>query len=101
MSDGLELEYGVRDPQFRQTLQVLLHNPIVPGNSAELLTDGEEIFSAMIEEISRAEHTVTFETYEFFGERAAGALAEALARAASRGVEVRALIDFIGPRSLK
>ncbi|WP_304640137.1 phospholipase D-like domain-containing protein [Pseudomonas sp.] len=96
MSDGLELEYGVRDPQFRQTLQVLLHNPIVPGNSAELLTDGEEIFSAMIEEISRAEHTVTFETYEFFGERAAGALAEALARAASRGVEVRALIDFIG-----
>jgi len=96
MSDGLELDYGVRDPQFRQTLKGLLHNPIVPGNDAEVLTDGEAIFAAMVEAIDEAEHSVTFETYEFFGERAAGALAEALSRAAGRGVEVRALVDFIG-----
>ncbi len=96
MSDGLELGYGVRDAQFRRSAEALLHNPIVAGNSAELLTDGEAIYSAMLDEIARAQQSVTFETYEFFGDRAAGAMARALAEAAERGVEVRALIDFIG-----
>jgi cardiolipin synthase A/B len=96
MSVELELDYGVRDPQFRQSLHGLLHNPIVDGNSAELLTDGEAIFGAMLDDIAQAEHSVTFETYEFFGERAAGAMAGALADAARRGVRVHALIDFIG-----
>lgn len=92
-------EYGVADPQFQQSMGALLNYPLIDGNDFSILRNGEEIYPAMIKEIDRAEYSVTFETYEFWGEGAAGELADALVRAAERGVRAHALIDYIGSRT--
>lgn len=93
---GLELDYSVQDPAFERSMGALLQNPVQPGNSVEIIRDGENIYPAMIDAIEQARYSVTFETYEFWGEASAGKVTQALADASSRGVRVHALIDFIG-----
>lgn len=92
----LQVDYGVGDPQFQRTMNVLMQNPVVGGNSISVLEDGEAIYDGMLDAIDEAEHSVTFETYEFWGEEAAGAFADALSEAAERGIAVHALLDYIG-----
>ncbi|WP_019623482.1 phospholipase D-like domain-containing protein [Thioalkalivibrio thiocyanoxidans] len=89
------IDYGTSDSAFRRGMGLTLQQPIVSGNRLELLRDGEAIYDAKIEAIENAEHTVTFEVYEFWGYQAAR-FAEAFARAAERGVKVHLVIDYIG-----
>ncbi len=89
-------DYGVADAEFRRSLDALMHSPLRSGNSLEVLRNGENIYPAMLEAIDQARYSVTFETYEFWGDTAAGDMANALSRAAERGVAVHAVIDFIG-----
>ncbi|WP_111642573.1 phospholipase D-like domain-containing protein [Marinimicrobium alkaliphilum] len=98
LTQPLMLEYHTRSPEFERSLGALLQQPILPGNTIELLRDGEAIYAAKVDAIDRAEHSVSFETYEFWGAAAAGPIVEALARAAERGVAVNALPDYIGSR---
>ncbi|MBA3979077.1 MAG: cardiolipin synthase B [Alcanivorax sp.] len=97
--EPVALDYSVADPAFRQTLDAMLHSPIWGGHSIDPLKDGEAIYSAMRAAVREAEHSVTFETYEFWGADSAGRFAEELAAAAERGVQVKALIDYIGSRT--
>ncbi|MDQ2075846.1 phosphatidylserine/phosphatidylglycerophosphate/cardiolipin synthase family protein [Marinimicrobium sp. ABcell2] len=92
----LSLAYTTADPPFERSLNALLMQPVVGGNQLEFLRDGEEIYPAMIDAINSAQHSITFETYEFWGENSARPLVEALARAAERGVQVHAVMDYIG-----
>jgi cardiolipin synthase A/B len=61
-----------------------------------LLTGGVEFFSALAEAIDSAQREVMLETYIFDFSRSALMVAEALARAAERGVTVRVVMDGIG-----
>ncbi|MCP1676460.1 cardiolipin synthase [Natronocella acetinitrilica] len=90
------LDYGVADARFERSMGLVLQQPITTGNDIELLRDGKAIYAAMLGAINAAEHSITFETYEFWGEDSAGRLASALADAAERGVAVHAVLDFIG-----
>jgi cardiolipin synthase len=72
--------------------------PLVSGNTAEVLVDGDEAFPAMLEAIGRARRTVTMCTYIFDRDRAGRMFVEALAAAHRRGVQVRVLIDWMGSR---
>ncbi|MCC5810961.1 MAG: cardiolipin synthase B [Ectothiorhodospiraceae bacterium] len=92
----LAFEYGVNGPEFRLSMNLLMQQPILQGNRMELFQDGEAIYGAMLDSIRQAEHSITFEKYEFWGEDAAGVFSEALAEAAERGVAVHVLLDFIG-----
>jgi len=97
--DGtVDVDYSMGSDQFLRSAGALFKQPILSGNRVKWLKDGEEIYSAMIEAVKDAESSVTFETYEFWGEESAGKLATALAEAAERGVEVRGLADYIGSR---
>ncbi|WP_290650181.1 phospholipase D-like domain-containing protein [Aquisalimonas sp.] len=96
LEQPVDIDYGVGDPQFERAMGLLLQQPITEGNAIDLLQDGEAIYPAMLDAIDAAEHSITFETYEFWGEDAAGAFADALAAAAERGVAVHALLDFVG-----
>ena len=96
--EPLVFGYGIDDPRFRRTLGLIQARPVVGGNRIEVLRDGDSIFSSMLEAVQAAEHSVTFETYEFWGEASAGAMSEALAAAAERGVAVHAILDFVGSR---
>jgi len=76
----------------------VVRRPLVAGNAVELLAGGAAAYPAMREAIDAAERSVTFATYIFDPGEAGDALAGALARASSRGVKVRVLVDAFGAR---
>jgi cardiolipin synthase len=68
------------------------------GHSIRLLRNGAEFFPALIEAIGSAEQEVWLETYIFADDASGRAIAEAMVRAAQRGVTVRVLVDGWGAR---
>ncbi len=66
------------------------------GHSIKLLRNGAEFFPALIEAINAAQQEVWLETYIFADDNAGRAIAEAMVRAAQRGVAVRVLVDGWG-----
>lgn len=71
----------------------------VRGNRLTLLPGGEDFFPALRQAIDAAEHEIHLETYIFAEDETGSLIAEALRRAASRGVRVRLLIDGFGSRN--
>src|ERR1700690_390656 len=71
---------------------------LVAGHAVKLLRNGAETFPAWLEAIDRAELRISMEMYIFSDDAIGRKFAEALARAAQRGVEVRLLYDFVGCR---
>ncbi len=70
----------------------------VAGNRLELLSNGEQYFPALIAAIDAARTEVFLETYIYADDQTGSQVAAALARAASRGVAARLLIDGYGAR---
>lgn len=70
----------------------------VDSNRLTLLSNGSEYFPALIAAIDAARHEVHLETYLFADDAVGRAIAEALSRAAARGVCVRLLVDGFGAR---
>jgi hypothetical protein len=50
----LERVHDARDPAFARDLSLLLGPPLVDGNAAEVLVNGDRIFKAMLEDIRGA-----------------------------------------------
>ncbi len=71
---------------------------LVPGNAVRLLRNGAEAFPAWLAAIDRARGRVSLEMYIFRDDRIGDRFADALCRAARRGLTVRLLYDFIGCR---
>lgn len=70
------------------------------GHQLDLLEGGERLFPAMADAIDRARTLVHVETYICTFSGAAAQVAEAMVRAARRGVEVRLLVDGVGTGAL-
>ena len=70
----------------------------VPGNHLRLLCNGEEYFPSLLAAIDEAGTEVFFETYIFADDETGSMVADALARAAARGVAVHLLLDGFGAR---
>ena len=68
----------------------------LPGNTLRLLRNGEEAYPAMLAAIDEASSYVYISTYMFKGGLTGNAFADALKRAAGRGVDVRLLVDGLG-----
>jgi len=68
----------------------------VDGNRLTLLCNGEQYFPALVAAIDAARLEVFLETYIFAGDETGSLIADALARAAARGVAVRLLVDGFG-----
>ena len=96
VAEGLTSIPEIGSREFRHLQSVVLGSAAVPGNRIEILENGEEIYPAMLEAIGNATRSITFETYEYWGEEIGGALAESLASAAERGVAVHATFDYLG-----
>jgi phosphatidylserine/phosphatidylglycerophosphate/cardiolipin synthase-like enzyme len=62
----LERLHDTRDPAFARDLSVLLGPPLVEGNAAEVLVNGDRIFPAMLKDIRSAKTTISFETYIYW-----------------------------------
>ena len=78
--------------------RTLLH--FSPGHRLRLLQGGAELFPALCVAMEAARRQVWLETYIFDFEGQGGQVAEALIRAAQRGVQVRLLVDGVGTGAL-
>lgn len=88
--------YDTDDPQFRRSLGVLLGPPIVEGNKAEVLLNGDRIFPAMLDAIRSAQKSISFETYIYWQGTIGREFTDALSERARAGVKVHVLLDWIG-----
>ena len=77
-----------------------LNVPVTSGNTLELLVNGDEIFPAMIDAVDRARRSVRALTYVYWTGGVADSFADALVRAAGRGVDVRVVLDAWGGRKM-
>ena len=70
----------------------------VGGNRLTLLTNGEQYFPELVRAIDAATSELFLETYIFADDQTGSLVADALARAAARGVAVHLLLDGFGAR---
>ena len=92
----IETLYTVADPQFLRSMGSLLGPPIVDGNRAQALLNGDQIFPAMLEAIRGAQQTITFETYIYWSGAIGQQFAQALTERARAGVRVHVMLDWLG-----
>ncbi|MDO8812446.1 MAG: cardiolipin synthase ClsB [Gallionella sp.] len=72
----------------------------VAGNRLILLQNGAAFFPQLCADIDAAQHSVYLETYIFAADETGRLIADALQRAAARGVTVRVLLDGFGSADL-
>lgn len=68
------------------------------GNRLTLLRNGEQYFPELVRAIDGAAYEIFLETYIFADDETGSLVADALARAAARGVAVQLLLDGFGAR---
>ena len=95
------------DPEGSDDFTVLTHLaehagglPVVAGNSITLMSKTEEVIDCLVSEIDAAEHHVHLLFYIFQDDVVGRRVADALIRAAERGVTCRVLADALGSRRL-
>ncbi|QOW19637.1 cardiolipin synthase [Lysobacter ciconiae] len=72
----------------------------VPGNAAELMADGDETRARLVADIDAATEQVHVLYYIWLRDNTGTDIAEALIRAARRGVTCRAMADGLGSRAM-
>ncbi len=73
---------------------------LLPGNRVSLLQNGAAYFPALEAAFDRARYEIYLETYIYEDDAVGQRIANALARAARRGVSVHVLIDGYGSKNL-
>ena len=73
----------------------------LPGNRITLLDSGAQYFPALLAEIDGAQSEIFLESYIFADDAVGHAVADALCRAAARGVQVNVTVDGFGARNFK
>src|SRR5688572_28593195 len=89
-------DVSVGEPAFVRALEAHADAPLVPGNRAQVLLNGDGIFPAMLAAIREAKTTITFANFIYEKGDIAREMAEALAGRCRAGVGVNVLLDAIG-----
>ncbi len=97
---GLDHELSVTDDEFVQTVVGATGVPFRARNSLTLLNNGDEFYPAMLEDIGKAEASITIEAYIYWSGQIGLAFARALAAKSKAGVNVKILLDAIGSASI-
>jgi cardiolipin synthase A/B len=88
------------EPSFFPTLEAYAGAPIVGGNRADILLNGEQIFPAMLEAIRGAQSTITYAQYFYEDGPISRDLSEAMAERCRAGIGVNVLLDAFGTLSM-
>lgn len=86
--------------KFHQAIMPASLSHFIPGNQVTLLHNGEDYFPAIEAAFDRARHEIYLETYIYENDLTGQRIADALKRAALRGVSVYLLIDGYGSKDL-
>ena len=74
--------------------------PLQDGHNVRLLQGGQDFFPALVQAIDESRHEVRLETYIFNVDDSGQGVADALMRAATRGVSVYVVVDGAGTPDL-
>ncbi len=74
--------------------------PVQPGHAAQLMADGAQARARMLADMEAARHEINVLYYIWLADDTGTAVAQALVRAARRGVVCRAMVDGLGSRAL-
>ncbi len=88
----------------REIITLLLNNNkslLTTNNRLEVLNDGRQTFSSLIDALKRAESFIHLEYYIFENDDLGGEIADILKAKAQAGVEVRFIYDDVGSWNLK
>jgi cardiolipin synthase A/B len=94
-------DISAEDPRDPAYVAALVGAALTRGNRYEVLTNGDQIFPAMLGAIDKAKRRVSFETYVFDTGELANRFTDALERAARRGASVIAVVDGVGAASME
>jgi cardiolipin synthase len=96
--DTLQLRGAIAADDTRSPayLAALSGAPVTVGNQFQILNNGDEVFPAMLAAIDGARQRVSFETFVFEQSEIGRRFVDAFVRAASRGVMVNIVVDFVG-----
>ena len=97
---GLDHSLAVGSPEFMHTMVGAAGVPFAPGNTLELLNNGDRFYPAMLKAIREAENAITIEAYIYWAGDIGLTFANALAERAARGVKVKILLDAVGSSSV-
>jgi cardiolipin synthase A/B len=89
------------DTRHPPYIAALVGAALTRGNRYDVLTNGDQIFPAMLEAIHGARRRISFETYIYDVGEISRQFTAALEAAARRGVQVNLVIDSIGGSGMK
>ena len=89
-------DVAASDPRHAAYIAALLGADLTRGNRYDVLTNGDQIFPAMLEAIAEARKRIVFETYIYDSGEVAGQFTTLLESAARRGVSCRLVVDAVG-----
>jgi len=92
---------GAEDPRHSAYLSALVGAALSRGNRYDVLTNGDQIFPAMLDAIRNAKRRISFETYIYDKGDVADRFTKALEDAARRGVHVNLVVDSVGASGMK
>jgi cardiolipin synthase len=89
-------DIAAEDPRSPAYVAALSGATLTRGNHYDVLTNGNQIFPAMLEAIDAAQKRINFETYIYDAGEVADRFTSALEKAARRGVKTTVVVDAIG-----
>jgi cardiolipin synthase len=97
---GLNHEFAIDDDQFLPSIAGATDMSFLPGNSIQILNNGDEFYPSMLKAIDEAQRSVTIEAYIYWAGEIGKRFALALAGRASAGVKVKILLDAVGSATI-
>ena len=94
----IESVYAANDANYPAYVAALLGVHSTGGNQYQVLTNGDQIFPAMLAAIDGARRRIAFESYIYEEGTAGERFTSALEAAARRGVQVHVVIDAMGSK---
>ncbi len=92
---------SAEDPRNPSYLAALVGAGLTRGNRYDVLTNGDQIFPAMLGAINAARRRISFETYIYDTGEVANQFTAALENAARRGVRVAIIVDAVGAAAME
>jgi len=92
---------AARDPGHAAYIAALVGADATRGNDYDVLTNGDQVFPAMLEAIRSAKRRISFESYIYDTGEVANQFTTALEEAARRGVRVSVVVDAVGSSSME
>jgi cardiolipin synthase len=92
--------YGAERPEYPAYIAALVGADLTRGNRYDVLTNGDQIYPAMLQAIDEAKRRVNFETYVYSTGDIPNRFTDAFERAARRGVTVTVIVDAVGAASM-